>query len=524
MKPIRKAVAGLTVGAALAFAWIGGGSLVRNAQFAYAQEQVEATRQQIANVQDMAAVFKAVGKAVEPSVVKIDVTKTTRQTGRFHQQIPDALRPFMPDTDGDGEPDAPEGFNIPDMPERFRQRGTGSGVIVESDGSTAYIVTNNHVVGGATEMLVNLADGREVHGATLVGTDPKSDLAVIRVNAERVIPAKWGDSDKLEKGDIVMAFGSPFGYVGSMTQGIVSALNRQAGIIAQSSRYAYENFIQVDAPINPGNSGGPLVNLRGEVVGINTAIATENGAFQGVGFAIPSNQAKAIYEAIKSKGRVVRGWLGVEIRDVTQFVDEVRALGYQESSGVLVKGMMVNAPADEKLQPADIITAMNGKKVSTVTELRNTIAMTAPGTDVTLKVFRDGKYTDVVVKLGEQPDDRRMVAQADEEQNKPEINKTATAEALGLRVEPVTPARLRQHRLDENAKGALVTGVIPGSLAMRSGIAAGDMITRVDDTPINSPEELEEALSSKDLSKGVRVFWKNRESTRYAFIKSTDRQ
>jgi serine protease Do len=514
MKRVRKALAGLTVGAAVAGAWIVGGTFVRDAQFARAQEQVEATRQQIANVQDMSAVFKAVGKAVEPSVVKIEVTKTSR-AGRM-RQIPEQLRPFFPDNDNDGEPDVPEEFQMPE-----RVGGTGSGVIIETEGSTGFIVTNNHVVGGATEMSVSLADGREIHGATLVGTDPKSDLAVIRINADHLIPAKWGDSDTLEKGDIIMAFGSPFGYVGSMTHGIVSALNRQAGIIARSNRYAYENFIQVDAPINPGNSGGPLVNLRGQIIGINTAIATENGAFQGVGFAIPANQAKPIYQAIKTKGRVVRGWLGVGIRDVTQFPDEVKALGYEDHTGVLVKELMVDTPASEKLQPGDIITAMDGTKVANMTVLRNMIASTAPGKEVTLSVFRDGKPTDVKITLGEQPDDQRSVASADKQDDKVSAEKTATAESLGLRVEPATPARLRQQGLERDLKGVLVTGVKSGSLAAMAALNSGDLITRVDGTPVTSPDELDEVLAGKDLAKGVRIYVTSNQGTRYAFIKAS---
>ncbi len=287
---------------------------MKDVKFAQAQAQVEPTRQQIANIQDMAAVYKAVGKAVEPSVVSLEVRKTAQQIDN------PMLRRFFPDRNGDGQPDMPV------------EQGTGSGVIMDTDGKTAYILTNNHVAGGASVMTVTLWDGREIEGAKVVGTDPKSDLAVVKIEADRLIPAKWGNSDALEKGDIVMAFGSPFGYVGSMTHGIVSALHRQANII--SNPYAYENFIQVDAPINPGNSGGPLVNLKGEVIGINTAIATESGGFQGLGFAIPSSQAKFIYEAIKDKGRVVRGWLGVEIGDVAKQLDLASSMGFTERDGV----------------------------------------------------------------------------------------------------------------------------------------------------------------------------------------------
>ena len=187
---------------------------------------------------------------------------------------------------------------------------------MEVQGGSGFILTNNHVAGGATELTVTLSDGRVIKGndVKVLGADAKTDLAVVKIKADHLIPAQWGDSDKLERGDWVMAFGSPFGYVGSMTHGIVSALHRQAGILA--AQQGYENFIQVDAPINPGNSGGPLINIHGEVVGINTAIASRSGGFQGIGFAIPSNQAKFVYAGLKDHGKITRGWLGVSISDV----------------------------------------------------------------------------------------------------------------------------------------------------------------------------------------------------------------
>jgi len=517
-KPLKKALAAVALGAALSAAWFTGNALVKDVQFARAQEQVEATRAQIANVQDMAAVFKAVGRAVEPSVVSIQVTKSVKNPAarRFHDD--DLLRRFFPDRDGDGEPDVPEGFrfNFPDLPEEFRTQGTGSGVIVQVDGSTAYIVTNNHVAGGATEMVITLNDGREIKNAKVVGADPKSDLAVLKIQADRLIPARWGDSDKVEKGDIVLAFGSPFGYVGSMTHGIVSALNRQAGII--SGEFAYENFIQVDAPINPGNSGGPLVNLRGEVIGINTAIATRSGGFQGIGFSVPSNQAKFVFDQIRERGKVIRGWLGVEIADVSRFLDEARALGYEGNKGVLVKFAMNNAPAAGKLRPGDIIIAVDGRKVETVHELRNLIAATAPGTNLTFTVFRDGKEQQTTVKVGEQPDDLRSIASAGQSEAQP--SGEVTAEALGIRLADPSDEVLQRFSLDPSTRGAVVTSVKPGSLAHLAGLSAGDVITRVGNDPVKNAEDLNRLLAKKDLSKGLKLFVTNRQGSRFVFIKS----
>src|SRR5690606_33573700 len=297
----------LTV-ALVAGGYFGGGWLLRTAQFARAQEQVQATREQLAQVDDLASVFRHVGKAIEPSVVNIRVIK---EVPGIRSRIPlddEMLRRFFPDHDGDGEPDLPEGFRMPDS-EPFRQMGNGSGVIMDVVNGEAYILTNNHVAGGPEEMVITLYDGRKSEEAELIGADPKTDLAVVKIKASNVIAAPWGNSDELQKGDWILAFGSPFGYVGSMTHGIVSALNRDnVGILGAGG---YEDFIQVDAPINPGNSGGPLVNIRGQVVGINTAIASRTGGFQGIGFAIPSNQAKMVYTQLRETGKVTRGWLGI---------------------------------------------------------------------------------------------------------------------------------------------------------------------------------------------------------------------
>jgi serine protease Do len=361
--------------------WMFGSGLVRDAQFARAAAEVQASREQLAKAEDLATVFREVGKAVEPSVVNIDVRKTVKGV---HRSLPfgdDMLRRMFPDKDGDGEPDMPEGFGDGQMEEI----GTGSGVIMEADASSAFILTNNHVAGGAEEMIITLADGRQVKNGKVVGADPKTDLAVIKIEADRVIAAKWGDSGELQKGDWIVAFGSPFGYVGSMTHGIVSALDRQTGARGNGAgilgKFGYENFIQVDAPINPGNSGGPLVNLHGEVIGINTAIASRSGGFQGIGFAIPSNQAKFVYAQLKEKGKVTRGWLGVGIANVT--LPEVTPIardefGYKGNDGVFVQQVMPDTPATGKLKKGDVITKINGKSVRNVTELRNQIAAMAP--------------------------------------------------------------------------------------------------------------------------------------------------
>jgi serine protease Do len=400
------------------------------------------------------------------------------------------LRRFFPNAPGQpkeqpNQPDAPDDGNNDQGGGSFEQVGTGSGVILEVNGKTGYILTNNHVAGGATEISVTLADGRRIDNAKVLGADPKSDLAVVQIEAPDLQAVKWGDSTTLQQGDWIIAFGAPFGYVGSMTHGIVSALNRtNVGILGKQG---YEDFIQVDAPINPGNSGGPLVNLHGDVVGINTAIASRSGGFQGIGFAIPINEAKFVYNQLKDHGKVTRGWLGVAIGDISRQPDVAKGLGYSKSIGVLVQQTLPNTPANGKLQPYDVITSINGTPVANVTQLRNVIATQAPGSTVTLSVFRNGKDEDVQIKLGEQPEN--MLASQNEVVTPKAPAAEKSTEALGMKLSTPTEELAQKFGLQENTSGALVTAVTPHSAAEKAGLAPGDTITQVDRKPVKSAEE-----------------------------------
>jgi serine protease Do len=526
MNRLKKLTSAFVLSGVAVGGWMVGSGVVADVQFARAQAQVQTSREQLATAQDLSSAFREVGKAVEPSTVRIDVSKTVKGISR---SLPfgdndELLKRMFPDRDGDGEPDLPEGFGD----REFDQRGTGSGVIMEVNGSTAFILTNNHVAGGAEEMIITLSDGRQIKNGKVVGTDVKTDLAVVKIEAERLIPAKWGDSGTVQKGDWIVAFGSPFGYVGSMTHGIVSALNRQTsangggGILG---RMGYENFIQVDAPINPGNSGGPLVNLKGEVVGINTAIASRSGGFQGIGFAIPSNQAKYVYSQLKSSGKVTRGWLGVGIASVNdpRIVKLAEDFGYTKNEGVFVQQVMPNTPATDKLKHGDIITAMNGKPVKDVQELRNHIAEVAPNTEVTLSVFREGKTEDVKLKVGEQPDEMQLAsgemrggrgnrggADAKDE--------SGVSGKLGIGLGDVNEELAQKFSLEAGQKGALVVEVDPKSPAYREGIRPGDVITEVGKTQVKSAKEARDALSKADLNKGVRLYVVSREGSRFVFV------
>jgi serine protease Do len=498
-KPLSVAVASAAI-CATAFVGV---DVFHDVQFARADEHVQNARQELAGVQESSAIFREIHEAVEPSVVNIRVTKTVAHES---SHLPPGFQNFF---HGFGGMNLPPGlFNNDEQgPSSMREVGTGSGVIMETSGGYGYILTNNHVAGGASEMVVTLDDGRVIKNAELVGADPRTDLAVIKIKADHLIAAKWGDSTQLEAGDRILAFGSPFGYVGSMTHGIVSALHRQAGILGQDG---YENFIQVDAPINPGNSGGPLVNLQGDVVGINTAIASSSGGFQGIGFAIPSEEARPVYEQLKSNGKIVRGWLGIEIQNVADATDAAASEGYKDLTGVFVRGVLKDSPATSKLSPGDIITSLNGKSVKNSAELRDKVAWDKPGTDITLGVFRNGKSEDVKIKLGEQSPKANEMAGAGESQ---QMND------MGLTLANVNDGRAQQYGLSDKS-GAVVVDVKPNSEAAQAGLRPGDVITQVNGGQVGDADQAEQALTKADAKSGVRLQVNNQQGSEMLFLKS----
>ena len=490
-------VSGVMVAAGLA-----GGTWVWNAQPARAAQTVADARQELASLPDLSGMFRTVAKVVEPSVVNINVHKTVRMSpSAFPSQ--GMFKRFFGSRDPFGEFSSPGDRN---QSQKFEQIGTGSGVIMDAGNGMGYILTNNHVAGGADKLEITLSDGRKIIDARVVGTDPKTDLAVVEIKASNLIPAKWGDSSQLQQGDRVMAFGSPFGYVGSMTHGIVSGLHRQAGILGQ---YGYEDFIQTDAPINPGNSGDPLVDMHGNVVGVNTAIASASGGFQGIGFAIPADEAQHVYSALKDHGKIVRGWLGVQIMDVSRSMAEAKSAGYDGKEGVLVKGVLRDAPAIDKLVAGDVITSVNGKAVNDSSQLRESVAQAAPGSEVTLHVMRDGKAMDIRVKLGEQPGAEGAVATVEGKH----------ARNLGMELAAPTDDIVRTYRMSGH-EGAMVTAVTRGSFADKAGVKPGDVITRIDHKDIKSATDASDALKKADVKSGVRLFIVNREGSEMLFMQS----
>jgi serine protease Do len=481
---------------------------------------------------DLSSAFKAVAKAVQPAVVQIQTRAAIAGGGGGDNP----LRRFF--HFGPGGPNMPPGLAIPGNPDNnddnnspddndsdngsggngglFTQ-GTGSGVIMAVDGSDAYILTNNHVVAGATKLSVTLSDSRVIDDATVVGVDPRTDLAVVKITASNVAPATWGDSSKLEQGDWVVAFGSPFGYGGSITHGIVSALDRQVGILGAMG---FEDFIQTDAPINPGNSGGPLVNLRGEVIGINQSIASRSGSFSGLGFAVPSQIAHDIFDRLRKDGHISRGFLGIGIIDAANpdpvIRDQVKSSGYTGNTGVYVREANRGTPAFGKVNAGDVITALNGQPMKNTKDFRRAIANTAPGTEVTLTVVRDGKPQDVKVTLGQQPSDN-TVAQFNQTPHR--LARPNLESARGLQLRTLDPQLSKQFELDGIPNGAVITNVQSGSLAERAGLQPGDVITRVANKKITSASDAAKALKDADLKQGIQLQVANKTGERVLFLR-----
>jgi serine protease Do len=425
-------------------------------------------------VADFRRQFVEVAKTIRPAVVTVTSTSTV-------------------DTSEQGSPfeGSPFEFFFRGAPRGKQHRqGMGSGVIVDPRG---YILTNNHVVADADEIKVVLQNDHELT-AEVVGADPKTDVAVIKVKLDErtkaagLKVAQFGNSDQLEVGEWVMAVGAPFGLTQTVSAGIVSAVGRGNVGIAD-----YEDFIQTDAAINPGNSGGPLVNLDGKLIGINTAIASQTGGNNGVGFAIPINMAKTVMDQLIKHGEVVRGYLGVYIAPLS---DELaQSFGYKEQGGVLVQDVSPEGPAAKAgLKPGDILVERDGKPIHDVATFRNGISETNPGTPVTLGVWREGKRLNLNAKLEELPNDGKA------KKGKPHAG--SSERGLGL-MDP--NEELRQRFELGNARGALVSGVKPDSAAARAGLQPGDLISQVGSTQVKNANEAQHAISAADPSKPLRL-------------------
>ena len=426
--------------------------------------------------------FTDVARQVTPAVVNITTVMTEKVSDGF--SVPDELRDRMEEFFGKPFDPRRRGPQPPGE-QRGLRRGQGSGVIISADG---YVLTNNHVIDKAHEVSVTLPDKREFKGK-IVGADPKSDLAVVKINASNLPAIPWGDASQLQVGEYVLAVGNPFGLNSTVTLGIVSAVGRGHMGITQ-----YEDFIQTDAAINPGNSGGALVNTSGELVGINTAIFSQTGGYQGVGFAVSTTMAKPIYESLVKTGKVVRGYLGIGLQDLNQ--DLATSFSMKDSKGALVSDVKEDSPADlAGLKQGDVIIEYQGNLVEDGVALQRLVTRTPIGSKVPLKVVRDGRARDLTVRIGEQPELEKVAKKVESGEHDYAL--------AGLSVEDLDRDTARELGLKGKTQGVVVTKVEPDSGAEKAGLMPGDVIREVNRQPVKSVKEFEKV--SSDLKKGDSI-------------------
>jgi len=427
-------------------------------------------------IADSSRAFSEIASSISPSVVNISTTKIMKR-----EAVPLLDDPFS------------EFFSpLRDfkMPKKWKEQSLGSGVIISPDG---YIITNNHVVEQGDEIRVTLFDKRSFK-AKLIGADTKTDVAIVKIDAENLYSVHWGDSDRLQVGEFVLAIGNPYGLNHTVTMGIISAVGRANVGIAD-----YEDFIQTDAAINPGNSGGPLVNTKGELIGINTAIFSRSGGYQGIGFAVPSNMARLVMDQLIQKGKVTRGWLGVTIQEITPELSQ--KFGLKSAKGALIGDVAKGSPAEKAgIKRGDIILEFNGKKVSDVGNLRNMVAQSKIGEQIPLTIMRSGKEYALQVTTTELPKDASEAAPG----NDPED--TAFEGLAGLNVIDLTGEISRQLGLPRDEKGVVVVRVDSGSSIEDAGMRKGDVIQEIDRKKIASLEDYTRVVAGVNSGDTVLMF------------------
>lgn len=441
---------------------------------------------------DTSKAFSEIVGTVSPAVVNISTTKVMRRedSGRFFE---DPLFDFFSPFDNFG------------LPKKWKQRNLGSGVIIARDG---YIVTNNHVVEKADEIKVTIFNKR-TYKADIVGADSKTDLAILRIDAADLPTLTWGNSENLQVGEFVLAIGSPYGLNNTVTMGIISAVGRANVGIAD-----YEDFIQTDAAINPGNSGGPLVNIRGELIGINTAIFSRTGGYQGIGFAVPSNMVRLILDQLIHEGKVVRGWIGVTIQELTP--ELAQQFGMKNTVGALVSDVTKKSPAGRAgIRRGDIILEFNGKEVTDVSNLRNMVAQSKTGSQVSMKILRSGRELPVKVTIDELP---REVADVRTEYLPDETQ----AEILtGLTVMDLSREIIRQLGFNKDEKGVVVVRVDSGSSAYEAEIKKGDIIQEINKKEIRDLNDFNRIASDIQHNSSVLLFINRSGNKFYVMLKAS---
>jgi len=464
-----------------------------------------------ASVQELSDTFASVAENASAGVVLVEV-ESKEEEGAMpwpfwfdipdQEGLPDWFRYFFepsPRDRGKGQPGAPRPHGQK-PPRNWRHpRGQGSGFIISEDG---YIITNNHVVENAAVVKVSLSDGRKLD-AKVVGTDPATDIALLKIDATGLKALPLGDSSQVRVGEWVLALGAPFGLSQSVSAGIISARGRGDVRIVD-----YADFLQTDAAINPGNSGGPLVNLKGEVIGVNTAIYSRTGGYMGIGFAVPVNIAKYVVDNLRKTGKVPRGYLGILIQDLDQEMSEWFAEG--SPKGILVADVSKDSPAEHAgIQKNDVIIELNGQPVANSGSFRSQIATTPPGTEVTLTILRGKERKQITVKLGELP---KELAKASGGQTE-----SSSTDELGITVQTLTK-ELADEFGYTGEQGVVVTQVEPGSPAEQKGIQRGDLIQEVNRIPVTNADEFERALKERGQRKSVLLLVRSKDVTRYVTI------
>ncbi len=441
--------------------------------------------------------YSKVIKEVLPAVVNISSTKVVK-ADRNAESPDDFFRQFF--GDGGGNSNGRPGRRQFSVPQDQREKGLGSGVIVSPEG---YILTNNHVVDGASDVLVTLHDKREMK-ARVVGTDPKTDIAVLKIEGSNFPTLTLADSSKAEIGDVVLAVGDPFGVGQTVTQGIISATGRSGLGIEE-----VEDFIQTDASINPGNSGGALVDDQGHLIGINTAIVGNSGGNVGIGFAVPINMAKNDMDQILAHGKVVRAYMGIMLQDVTPAI--ARAF-HTNVAGGLVGDISPNSPASRSdLKKGDIIVELNGQPIESGNQLRLKVGAMEPGATINLKVLRDGKPVQVSMKLAEFPSDQERASLNSKESSE-------GAALQGVSVESLTPEIASELKLSPQTKGVVVDSVSQSSPAAEAGLRQGDVIQEVNRRPVTTASDFRQAMSSASKDGSILLLVNHGGNTMYVAI------
>ena len=507
---LRNSTLTLLILAAIGVGCFVGPLVVEEVSYALAAGENRAAREQLAKLSQAdrtSELYRAVARAVRPAVVVVHVKKKMDMRGHpSAEEMNEFMRRYFGRSPhGDQIPKRSPDDENKDAPQReFFSRGVGSGVIV--DAKKGYILTNWHVVQGADEVEIALLDGRRLK-TEWVRSDQQTDVAVVKIKPDRLVDAPLGNSDRTDVGDCVLAVGAPEGLPQTVTAGIISAKGRTTG------RSGYENFFQTDAAINHGNSGGPLVNMKGEVIGINTAIVSRTGVNEGIGLAIPSNMVENVMRQLIDGGEVVRGYIGVHIQDV----DEKLAKSFElpNADGVLIAGVAPSGPAREAgMETGDFIVNVGEKRTKNVNELRNYVATLRPGKSVKVKLYRKGKIQTVTLKIARQPDDMMAAFTVPQSGSK-------AISRLGLEVTTASPEVAAKLGFEKDVKGVIITKVSKGSDAEKNSLTEGLLITKVQDRAVVSADEFNKAIASAKAG-GIRLLVKDKAGgQRFVFIEFT---